>query len=92
METLTAPTVIRRPKKTEPKTQEVEVEVETEADKAGYLCISRKCKTDQDTILIGGNIEIKVISIRGNSVRLGIRASDKVPVDRAECAGRYQKT
>ena len=70
------------------KKKSIKAEEET---KKGYLCISRKPQEDQDTILIDNIIEIKVISIRGNVVRLGIKTDDKIHVCRAECVGKYNK-
>lgn len=41
-------------------------------------------KTDE-SIRIGDDVEIIVVSVRGNRVRLGIRADREIPVRRAEC-------
>ncbi|MCP4713296.1 MAG: carbon storage regulator CsrA [Planctomycetes bacterium] len=45
------------------------------------LVLSRQ--KDQ-TIMIGDNIEITVVDIRGDKVRLGITAPPKIPVHRKE--------
>jgi carbon storage regulator len=45
------------------------------------LVISRKC--DQE-VLIGGRIRLRILSVRGNRVQLGIDAPLEVPVHRAE--------
>ena len=37
-----------------------------------------------ETIMIGDDIEITVVDIRGNKVRLGIKASPQIPVHRKE--------
>ena len=45
------------------------------------LVLSRKVGEE---IVIGGNIRIMVVEIRGGKVRLGIDAPKDVPVDRQE--------
>lgn len=45
------------------------------------LCLSRK-KSEQ--ILIGQNITVEVLAIRGDKVRLGITAPIEISVDRKE--------
>lgn len=37
-----------------------------------------------EEILINGNISIKVLSVKGNRVRIGVEAPDDVQVNRAE--------
>jgi carbon storage regulator len=37
-----------------------------------------------EEIVIGGNIRVKVVLVKGDKVRLGISAPDSVPVDRQE--------
>jgi len=37
-----------------------------------------------ETIVINGNIQVKVLSVQGNKVRLGVVAPDNVSVDRQE--------
>lgn len=45
------------------------------------LVLSRK---KQETILIDGNIEIQIVQIQGNKVRIGINAPKEVRVLRGE--------
>lgn len=45
------------------------------------LVLSRKTGEE---IVIDGNIRVSVVAIKGGSVRIGITAPDKVPVDRSE--------
>lgn len=45
------------------------------------LVLSRKLI---ESIMIGDSIEIKVLDIRGNTVRFGINAPEGVPVHRQE--------
>ena len=45
------------------------------------LVLARK---ENEKIRIGDDIEIVVVAIRGNSVRLGIKAPKAVPIDRQE--------
>ncbi len=45
------------------------------------LVLARK---ENETIRIGDDIEIVVVAIRGNSVRLGVKAPKAVPIDRQE--------
>ena len=47
------------------------------------LVLSRRI---DDAVVIGGNITIKVLDIRGNRVRLGVVAPPEVPVHRSEIA------
>jgi carbon storage regulator len=37
-----------------------------------------------ETVMIGDDIELTVVDIRGDKVRLGIKAPDRVPVHRKE--------
>lgn len=39
-----------------------------------------------ETIVIGGNINVTVLGVKGNQVRLGVKAPKEVPVDREEIA------
>jgi len=41
-------------------------------------------RAENETIRIGDDIEIVVVSIRGNRVRLGIKAPKSIPIDRQE--------
>jgi carbon storage regulator len=45
------------------------------------LVLSRR---NNESILIGDNVQIKVVDIRGDTVRLGIEAPQDIPVDRQE--------
>jgi carbon storage regulator len=47
------------------------------------LCLSRKVN---EKIIIGDNISIMVIEIRGDKVRLGIDCPREIPVHREEVA------
>ncbi len=47
------------------------------------LVLSRRVN---DTVIVGSDITIKVLEIRGNRVRLGISAPPEVPVHRSEVA------
>jgi carbon storage regulator len=49
------------------------------------LVLSRKLN---ESIVIDGDIRIKVVGIRGNQVRLGIEAPDSVGILRAELCDR----
>jgi carbon storage regulator len=49
------------------------------------LVLSRK---SQESITIGGNIKVRIISIRGNTVRLGIEAPQEVSIVRSELADK----
>ena len=49
------------------------------------LVLSRKCN---ERIVINDNISIKVLAIRGNTVRLGIEAPASVGVLRGEIANK----
>jgi carbon storage regulator len=45
------------------------------------LVLSRK--TDQE-VVIGGDIRVRVLEVRGNRVRLGFTAPDHIEIQRAE--------
>jgi carbon storage regulator len=45
------------------------------------LVLSRKT---QEAIVINGEITVRIIEIRGNTVRLGIEAPKEIPVHRSE--------
>jgi len=44
-----------------------------------------------EKIIIAGNIQVTVVAIKGNKVRVGIEAPESVRVDRAEVADRRQE-
>lgn len=51
----------------------------------GFLCLTRKPKPNQNTILINdGEMEIQVISIQGGAVRLGFRATKDFRIERPD--------
>ncbi len=43
-----------------------------------------------ETILIGDNVAVTVLGLKGNQVRIGIKAPKDVSVHREEVAGRIQ--
>ena len=51
------------------------------------LVLSRKL---DEKILINNEIEVTVLEIRGNRVRLGIRCSPEIPVHRSEVFQKIQ--
>jgi carbon storage regulator len=51
------------------------------------LVLSRKCG---ERLMIGPNIELKVVDIRGNTVRLGVDAPRDVSIHRQEVYRRIQ--
>jgi len=53
------------------------------------LVLSRKI---EEMIVIGGEVRISVLSIRGRHVRLGIEAPADVAIDREEIHKRKQAT
>jgi carbon storage regulator len=53
----------------------------------GLLVLSRR---EQETIVIGDDIKVTLISIGGNQVRLGIEAPKHVSVHREEVYQRIQ--
>lgn len=52
------------------------------------LVLSRK---PNESIIIGDNIEIKVVEVRGEQVKLGITAPREIPVHRKEIFEAIQK-
>lgn len=52
------------------------------------LVLSRK---KNESIVINNNIEIVVVEIRGDKVRLGIKASNEIPVHRKEVYDAIQR-
>lgn len=51
------------------------------------LVLSRK---DGEEIVIGNNVRVEVLSIKGNTVRLGIKAPKEVPIVRGELEAEVQ--
>lgn len=47
------------------------------------LVLSRK---SDESIVIGGSVKVRIISVRGNTVRLGIEAPKEVSILRSELA------
>lgn len=45
------------------------------------LVLSRNCN---ESIMIGDDVEVTVVEVRGNKVRLGVKAPDQVKVFRRE--------
>lgn len=54
----------------------------------GYLVLSRRIK---ESLIINDNINITVLGISGNQVRLGIDAPKSVPVHRKEVQKAIEK-
>jgi carbon storage regulator len=52
------------------------------------LVLSRQ---KDESIMIGDNVEITIVDIRGNKVRLGITASKDIPVHRREVYDAIQR-
>lgn len=52
------------------------------------LCLSRK---KDEKIIIGDNIEIMIIEVRGDVVRLGITAPKDISIHREEVYQKIQK-
>ena len=45
----------------------------------------------EGSIMIGDDIEVKVLGIKGNQVRIGVNAPREIPVHRGEVYERIQK-
>ena len=45
----------------------------------------------QETLIIGDDIEVTVLGIKGNQVRLGVKAPEDVAVDREEIRLRKER-
>lgn len=43
------------------------------------------------TLRIGDDVEVTVLAVRGNQVRIGVKAPDHVPVHREEVALRIER-
>lgn len=48
-------------------------------------------RTRDETIMIGDNIEVTVVDVRGDKVRLGINAPTSIPVHRKEVYAAIQR-
>jgi len=44
-----------------------------------------------EKIMIGGDIEVAVLGVKGHQVRIGVQAPDTVPVHREEIAKRIEQ-
>lgn len=53
------------------------------------LALSRKAK---ESIMIGNNIEIKILEIKGDQVKIGIEAPRSIPVHRKEIYIQIQES
>ncbi len=56
--------------------------------KMGMLVLSRK---KDESIVIGDDVEITIVDVRGDKVRLGINAPREVPVHRKEIYETIQR-
>lgn len=57
------------------------------------LVLTRKVNIeDEDTIVINGDIRIKVLGVNGRQVRIGVDADKSVVVHRAEVQKRIEET
>lgn len=54
----------------------------------GRLVLTRR---PNERIVIGGNIVVEVVRIKGQRVRLGIQAPAETPIDRGEVDERKRK-
>jgi carbon storage regulator len=52
------------------------------------LVLSRK---NREAIVINGEITVRIISIKGNTVRLGIEAPKEIPIHRSEVFDRARE-
>ena len=48
-------------------------------------------RLNDESIMIGENIEIRIVNVRGNKVRLGIAAPKSIPVHRKEVYEAIQR-
>ena len=49
------------------------------------------CRKPEESIMIGDDIEVKILSSRGDKVRIGIIATRQTPVHRKEIYQRIQR-
>jgi carbon storage regulator len=54
-----------------------------------HLVLSRKVG---ETIVVSGDIEVEIVKIIGNTVKIGVRAPEIVSVNRGEIEDRIRKT
>jgi carbon storage regulator len=45
-----------------------------------------------ETLLIGDNVKLSVLSVKGNQIRIGIEAPKEVSIQRLELANQKDKT
>ncbi len=48
-------------------------------------------RLNDESIMIGENIEVRIVNVRGNKVRLGIDAPKSIPVHRKEVFEAIQR-
>ena len=48
-------------------------------------------RREGETIMIGDDIEVEILSVKGNQVRIGITAPEEVPVHREEIYDRIRE-
>lgn len=48
-------------------------------------------RTKNETIIIDNNIEVTIVSIRGGTVQIGIKAPKHISIDRKEIRDRKDK-
>lgn len=53
------------------------------------LVLSRK---EGEKVVIGGNVTLMIVEIRGDKVKLGFEAPVEIPIDRAEVAAAKQRS
>tara|TARA_R110000803_G_scaffold60619_1_gene119977 strand:+ start:690 stop:866 length:177 start_codon:yes stop_codon:yes gene_type:complete len=55
------------------------------------LVLARNAKEGKDTIVIGDNVVIQILEIKGNTVRVGIAAPNEVRINRGEIDNQLEK-
>jgi carbon storage regulator len=66
----------------------LDVHIPSAGEKSGVLVLTRK---SNQSIMIGDDIEISVLAVMGEKVRIGIEAPRSVPVFRREVYVEIQK-
>ena len=66
------------------QTVEARVPYKNDLEQYGYLCLTRKPKENQNSITIDREVEVVVLSVKGNTVKLGFRAPQNVKIERTE--------